>query len=133
VLGETALRESEEQLRLAVENAEIGFWDVQEGHGELTWPPRTKAMFGISADVPVSMEDFYAGLHPDDLARVADAYAAAADPARRALYDVEYRTVGKEDGVIRWVAAKGRGIFDDDGGHARCLRVIGTIVDVMLT
>ena len=37
----------------------------------------------------------------------------ARDPARRALYDVEYRTVGKEDGVIRWVAAKGRGVFED--------------------
>ena len=115
VVGEQALRENEERLRLAVNNAEIGFWDVQEGHGELTWPPRTKAMFGISADVPVTMEDFFAGLHPDDLPRVAEAYAAAADPARRSFYDVEYRTIGKEDGVLRWVAAKGRGVFDSEG------------------
>ena len=124
------LRDSEERLRLAVENADIGFWDVQEGHGHLTWPPRTKAMFGISADVPVTMDDFYNGLHPDDLPRVAEAYAAAADPARRALYDVEYRTIGKEDGVIRWLAAKGRGIFDGEGEDARCSRVIGTVIDV---
>ena len=115
MVGEQALRENEERLRLAVNNAEIGFWDVQEGHGELTWPPRTKAMFGISADVPVTMEDFFAGLHPDDLPRVAEAYAAAADPARRSFYDVEYRTIGKEDGVLRWVAAKGRGVFDSEG------------------
>ena len=125
-----SLREREERLRLAVENADIGFWDVQEGHGNLTWPPRTKAMFGISADVPVTMEDFYAGLHPDDLPRVAEAYAAAADPAQRAVYDVEYRTIGKEDGVLRWVAAKGRGIFDKDGADARCKRVIGTAIDI---
>jgi PAS domain S-box-containing protein len=127
---EEALRGSEELLRLAVENAEIGFWDVREGHGELTWPPRTKAMFGISPDVPVSMEDFYSGLHPQDRPRVAEAYAAAADPSRRALYDVEYRTIGKEDGVLRWVAAKGRGIFDGDGPNARCVRVAGTAIDI---
>jgi PAS domain S-box-containing protein len=130
VVSEQALRENEERLRLAVNNAEIGFWDVQEGHGELTWPPRTKAMFGISADVPVTMEDFFAGLHPDDLPRVAEAYAAAADPARRSFYDVEYRTIGKEDGVLRWVAAKGRGVFDSEGPTGRCLRVIGTAVEI---
>ena len=124
------IRQREEQLRLAVDNAEIGFWDVQEGHGDLTWPPRTKAMFGISPAVPVTMNDFYSGLHPDDLERVTKAYEAAADPARRALYDVEYRTIGKEDGVLRWVAAKGRGVFDGPGDHARCLRVIGTAIDI---
>ena len=57
----------------------------------------------------VSMADFYAGLHPQDKEAVAAAFAAALDPAQRALYDVEYRTIGKEDGIIRWVAAKGRG------------------------
>jgi sigma-B regulation protein RsbU (phosphoserine phosphatase) len=117
----------EERLRLATEAAEIGWWDVEEGHGELSWPPRVKAMFGISPDAPVSMDDFYSGLHPDDKDHVAAAYAAAADPALRALYDVEYRTIGKEDGVIRWIAAKGRGVFDETG---RCKRVIGTAIDI---
>jgi sigma-B regulation protein RsbU (phosphoserine phosphatase) len=117
----------EERLRLATEAAEIGWWDVEEGHGELSWPPRVKAMFGISPDAPVSMDDFYSGLHPDDRERVAAAYAGAADPARRALYDVEYRTIGKEDGVTRWIAAKGRGVFDENG---QCKRVIGTAIDI---
>ncbi len=84
-------------------------------------------MFGISPDVPVSMADFYAGLHPDDRAHTTAAFAAAMDPAQRALYDVEYRTIGKEDGVMRWVAAKGRALFDTYG---RCLRVLGTAIDI---
>jgi PAS domain S-box-containing protein len=122
-----ALRENEERLRLATANAEVGFWDVDEVNQILHWPPLVKAMFGISPNVPVSMLDFYSGLHREDREFVSAAYAAAADPDRRALYDVEYRTVGKEDGRLRWVAAKGRGVFDADG---RCVRVIGTAIDI---
>ena len=121
------LTESEQQLRLATEAAEIGLWDVDNVTDTLFWPPRVKAMFGISPNVPVSMADFYAGVHPADKEATIKAYAAACDPEKRAIYDVEYRTVGKEDGIVRWVEAKGRGIFDADG---RCARVIGTALDI---
>ena len=66
VLPAAELVLAEERLRLATEAAGIGWWDVEEGHGRLSWPPRVKAMFGISPDAPVSMDDFYSGLHPDD-------------------------------------------------------------------
>jgi PAS domain S-box-containing protein len=125
--AEARLKESEERLRLAVENAEIGFWDVDVVNDRLIWPAQTKAMFGISPDVPVTMDDFYSGLHPDDREVTTQAYLAAADPQQRALYDVDYRTIGREDGVLRWVAAKGRGVFDASG---RCLRVAGTALEI---
>jgi PAS domain S-box-containing protein len=125
--AESRLHNSEEQLRLATEAAEIGLWDLDVETDTLFWPPRVKAMFGISPDRPISMADYYAGLHPDVAAQTAAAFAAALDPEQRSLYDVEYRTIGQEDGILRWVAAKGRGIFDDDG---RCVRVIGTAIDV---
>jgi PAS domain S-box-containing protein len=125
--SEEALAINEERLRLATDAAELGFWDVDVVNDVLIWPPRVKAMFGISPDVPVSMRDFYEGLHPDDREQTAAAFAAACDPAQRALYNIEYRTVGKEDGVIRWVAAKGRALFDEEG---RCTRVVGTAIDI---
>ncbi|WP_240356741.1 ATP-binding protein [Pseudomonas sp. 15A4] len=125
--AEMRMRESEERLRLAVEHADIGFWDVDIVHDTLIWPPRTKAMFGIQADVPVTIQDFYDGLHPHDRDATIEAFTAAIDPERRALYDVDYRTIGRDDGMIRWVAAKGRGVFDAAG---RCLRVTGTAVEV---
>jgi PAS domain S-box-containing protein len=124
--AELALETSEERLRLATDHAEIGFWDVDLVHDKLIWPPRVKKMFGISADAPISMTDFYDGLHPEDREATAMAFASACDPAQRALYEVEYRTVGKEDGQLRWVAARGRGIFDGD----QCIRVVGVAVDI---
>ena len=95
IKAEAALREMEERLRLATDSAEIGYWDVDPINDVLVWPPRVKAMFGISADVPVTMRDYYQGIHPDDAPATVTAYEAATDPARRALYDVEYRTIGK--------------------------------------
>jgi PAS domain S-box-containing protein len=122
-----ALAISEERLRLATEAAEVGFWDLDVVEDVLIWPPIVKRMFGIAADVPVSLQDFRDGLHPDDFEATSAALAAAIDPDQRALYDVEYRTIGKEDGLVRWVAAKGRGVFAADG---QCLRVVGTAIDV---
>jgi PAS domain S-box-containing protein len=126
-VAQAGLLHSEEQLRLATDSAEVGFWDVDLLTDTLFWPARVKAMFGISPDVAVSMADFYAGLHPDDRDATVAAFAAAMDPLQRSLYDVEFQTIGKEDGVTRWIAAKGRALFDEDG---RCNRVLGTAIDI---
>ncbi len=93
----------------------------------LLWSPRVKAMFGYPADAVVKPEDFVSGLHPDDRERVNAAYFAATDAQLRPPYDVEYRAIGKTDGRMRWIAAKGRAVFDESG---RCVRVIGTALDI---
>lgn len=125
--AEARLAFSEEQLRLATEAAEIGLWDVDLVGDRLYWPARVRAMFGLRSDRDVTMADFYAGLHEEDAERTARAFAEAIDPSKRTLYDVEYRTVGLEDGVERWVAAKGRALFTSDGLSTR---VVGTAIDI---
>ena len=126
VRDQAQLAINEESLRLATSAADIGIWDLDLTAEHLTWCDRTRAMFGISPGAPCSMADFYAGLHPDDLDEISKAFATALDHRNRAIYDVEYRTIGKEDGVVRWVAAKGKGLFDGD----RCVRAIGTAIDI---
>ena len=125
--SEARLAVSEDSLRLATEAAEVGIWDLDLATETLTWSARTKAMFGISPDLPCSMADFYEGLHPEDRAATVAAFEGAIDPERRLKYDVDYRTVGKEDGLVRWVAAKGLGLFDAAG---TCTRALGTAIDV---
>ncbi len=124
--AEAALAEGEERLRLATEAGDLGLWDLDLVQNILLWPARTKAMFGISSDAEVTFDDFRTGLHADDRAETLAALEACADPQRRANYDVEYRTVGKEDGILRWVAAKGRGIFE----AGRCVRMLGVVIDI---
>ncbi len=125
--AQQALAESEERLRLATEASEIAFWDLNLRDNSLIWQPRLRTMFGITTDEALSLDDFFAGLHPDDRTRVARAFAAACDPARRELYNIEYRAVGRDDGRVRWIAAKGKGLFDAGGG---CVRATGTAMDV---
>lgn len=124
--AEERLRVSEESLRLATDAAGIGTWDLDLVDDVLTWSDRCKAMFGISPRVPVSLDDFYAGLHPDDIDKTRAAFERALDPAVRAPYDVAYRTIGAEDGIMRWIAARGIGLFDED----RCVRALGTVIDI---
>lgn len=119
--------QSDERLRVATDAAGTGFWDVDLIQNRVYWPPSVKDMFGVAPDFEVSMKDFYDGLHPEDKEAVIKAFSDAQDPFKRAVYDVEYRAVGKNDGVVRWIAAKGRGMFDAEG---RCVRVVGTAMDV---
>ncbi|MDN4591821.1 hybrid sensor histidine kinase/response regulator [Xenophilus aerolatus] len=121
------LGQREEQLRLAIDAAEVGLWDVDVATNTLYWPARVKAMFGISPDATATLDDFEACLHPQDAGHVLRAFADCQNPDLRTVYDVEYRTIGKEDGVMRWVAAKGRGLFNDQG---ECVRAIGTVIDI---
>ncbi|RSZ56223.1 PAS domain S-box protein [Massilia atriviolacea] len=126
-LAEAALSEREQLLRLALDAADVGEWDVDMRSETMFWPPRVKAMFGISAHSPVTLADFYEGVHPDDRERTLASFASTANPGLRIQYESEYRTIGKEDGVIRWVAAKGRGLFDESG---ECIRIMGTAIDI---
>ena len=124
--AELRLELSEQSLRMATEAAEIGTWDLDLGSATLTWSDRTRAMFGIGPEDACSMADFYAALHPDDLDSTCAAFAAALDPAIRSTYDVEYRIIRRRDGALRWVAAKGRALFDGE----RCVRALGTAIDI---
>ncbi|GJE71114.1 PAS domain-containing protein [Methylorubrum podarium] len=124
--AEEDLRKAREQLYLAVEATGTGIFDYDLVTDTLEWDARTRALFGLRPDAPVSYGVFLAGLHPDDRSWVDQAVMAALDPAGSGSYDIAYRTVGLEDGVERWVAAKGQ-VFVVDG---RPVRFIGTARDV---
>ncbi len=127
VLADADLRESEARLRLATDAADIGLWDYDFEAGRSFWQPRVKVMFGLSADAEVAREDLLERVHSDDRGSVIAALEATRDPQTRAPYDIEYRTIGKSDGLTRWVSAKGRAVFNDSGD---CIRILGTAMDV---
>ena len=134
VVDVTVQREAEERLRLSTERLELatraaglGSFDYLPQSGVLEWDDRCRALFGLSPGAPVSYEGaFLAGLHPDDRERADKAVAAALDPSGSGDFDVEYRTVGIEDGVERFIEARGLAFFE--GGMP--VRLVGTVLDV---
>ena len=125
--AEQSAIDSAERLRLATEAASIGTWDYDPVGGTLEWDARCKALFGLPADAPVTYEGvFLAGLHPDDRAAADLAVRRALDEQSPERFDIEYRTIGIEDGVERWIAATGDAIFE----AGKAVRFIGTVIDI---
>ncbi|OYV35571.1 MAG: hypothetical protein B7Z80_17965 [Rhodospirillales bacterium 20-64-7] len=126
VLSDWRRVEAENQLALAVDAAELGTWDYDLRSGAKFWSDRLLQMFGLPPGTPVNQEFLHSLMLPEDRKRVQSSLDRIIDPDRRAPYDIEYRVLGA-DGVLRWVAAKGRAFFSDQG---IALRAIGTTLDI---
>jgi PAS domain S-box-containing protein len=127
--AELILREREEHLRLAIESADIGTWELNVLTGERRWSGRTTTMFGLPDDVDPSKLSFLDLLHPEDKQRTGQAIEAALDPAGDGRYEVDYRTIWS-DGTVRWVVGKGQAFFEGEGPARRAIRFIGTVLDI---
>ncbi|GAC1420239.1 MAG: hypothetical protein NVS1B13_11380 [Flavisolibacter sp.] len=127
--NEKQLERALEQVRLSKEAAELGTFDMDVEQGTMHWDDRCRTLFGISHHEPVSYEkDFAGGLHPDDRGRILKVIDGLfIKSISNGDYDVEYRTVGAEDGVIRWVRAKGKVYFNE---QEKPVRFIGSVLDI---
>jgi PAS domain S-box-containing protein len=125
--SEAHLLRQEETLRLAIDAADVGVWELNLETETLIWSDRCYAMFGIAPDDPVTIDDFYARLHPDDLEPTRALIERALDPRIRDEYAVEFRAIGRNDGVERWISAKGQAFFSPEG---KPLRLRGATVNI---
>ena len=125
--ADAALRERDDRLRLATAAAGIGTFDYRVAEDVLTWDDRCRVLFGLPPGVPVSYEGtFLAGLHPEDRAPADAAVRAALDPAGSGQFSSEYRTIGIEDGIERWIFANGETHFEQGAP----VRLVGTVLDI---
>ncbi|HZG38107.1 MAG TPA: PAS domain-containing protein, partial [Nodosilinea sp.] len=90
----TALQESEDRLRMAVESTQMGTWDWNLTTNALTWDAGCKAIFGLPPDADSSIEWFFESLHGDDRDRLKQVVQIAQEASSGGSFDVEYRVVG---------------------------------------
>ncbi len=126
---ETALEAALEQVRLSKEAADLGTFDLDLERDYMHWDNRCRTLFGISHQNKVTYEkDFVEGLHPEDKERILKIIDLSFDKSvSNGNYDVEYRTVGAEDGKVRWVRAKGKVYFNT---AEKPVRFIGSVLDI---
>lgn len=121
------LLRQEETLRLAIDAADVGTWDFNIETGDLVWSERLYGMFGLGHGEALDIAATMDLVHPSDRDRVDEAITRAMDPAIRADFTVEYRVIGRDDHVERWLSAKGKVFFNDEG---KPHRFVGAAVDI---
>ncbi|HMJ04942.1 MAG TPA: ATP-binding protein, partial [Chthoniobacterales bacterium] len=126
-IGESnsALAESEERLRLALEGSQTGTWDLNILTGILTWDDYMYPLFGRSkADFGVTRESVAELVHPED--RILLERATKSALLRKRDLDVGFR-INTLDGSIRYMASRGRAFYDEEG---KPVRMSGVCLDV---
>ena len=125
--AEEALRESEEQLNLAMAGANDGIWDWNLEENTAHFDDRYYTMAGYEPqEFPADFDAWVSHVHPDDIERSKEAinqYLAGEIPR----YDVEFR-FRRKDGAWMWIRSRGKTVEYDDVGTP--IRFIGTHSDI---
>jgi PAS domain S-box-containing protein len=121
---EKNLRESQQNLEIAVEAAEMGTWNIDMSTMAATTNLRYNQIFGY--DKPVkkwSREMYVEHLLPEDVPLFGEAYAMAMETG---VFDVEVR-VKWPDGNVHWVYERGRVFYDEQKNP---VRMAGVTLDI---
>lgn len=122
---ETALKDSEERLRLVIQGSNDGIWDWNMTTHENYTSARWKEILGYrEGEVPDTDAMFFDLLHPDDRAAVQEGLRRHLE--KHAPYGIEIRMRHK-DGQYRWCLTRGEAVRDVQG-HP--IRMVGSLADI---
>ena len=121
--NETALRDTNNRLQLALDGAELGVWTLDLKTGRFESDGRDRQIHGYASDSPPrTVAEARHFLHPHDLPVLDAAFAASKHTGERIR--VEYRLAptpsATEDSQERWVAVEGSVVRGDDGRPFDC-------------
>src|SRR6476646_5454207 len=115
-----------QELRAAVDLVGLGRYRQDPVTQIIEWDTRLKAMWGLPPDAAVDLGLFLAGIHPEDRDRVQAALGQSVDPEGDGVCDIEYRVVGVNGGFERWVATRGKTVFE----QGRVVSFHGVVLDI---
>lgn len=120
-----AVRAGEERMRFALENADVGIWDMDYNTGDLRWSERLEAQYGLKPGTFAgTFAAFIEHIHPDDVASVLETLGTAMRAGSD--FSVLNRTI-LPNGKVRWLSGAGRVLLDSDG---RPVRAVGISMDI---
>lgn len=125
-VAEAALRDNEHRLRVALDAAQLGAWEVDLRNGIATRSPRTLEIFGFGEEQG-GYPAFRDRIHEQDQALLTEAVDTVRH-GRAERYQVEYRFM-RGDGSWRWLESHGS-VAARDPATGEATRLIGTTRDV---
>ena len=114
----------DQRLRLGIEEAGIGTWNLDLSTQELTWSAAAQRLFGISTTRALGLDLLIALLEPGDRERVGSAITRSAETG--CPLDVQYR-INRNDGGSHWIRMRGGPVRQADGKPG-CLS--GIVLDI---
>ncbi|OZI06885.1 hypothetical protein BWI93_18000 [Siphonobacter sp. BAB-5385] len=99
----------------ALASAGLGTWDLDPLNHVVAWDDLCKQFYGFSKDDVVGYDEVLRCIHAEDRERVDQAVTWALNPASGGLYEISFRTIGAEDGLLRWLHCKGKAYFNENG------------------
>jgi PAS domain S-box-containing protein len=123
--AETALRESEERLRLVLDASAAGSWTRDPDADHVDWDLGFRRLYGFAPDEPARLGKWLGRVHEDDRQAVLALLDEAAHPTRDA-WDITFRIV-RPDGTVSWIQSMGRVERDRAG---KITRLAGLELDV---
>jgi PAS domain S-box-containing protein len=121
------LGEHEERLRLTMQGAGMGTWDLNLATGKVVWSETQFRMLGYKPPPSgeASQEMWLRRIHPDDRGPLLEAQEKAR--RERSLYSAEYRIRRPDSQNPVWLAIFGRYLYDDQG---EAVRFVGVSFDI---
>jgi len=120
--AEAELRESQERLAISMDATQLGTFDYFPKTGKIVLSETCRRHFGSRDETELTFERYRSAIHPDDRARY-EAAIRSANSSSLARLAVEFRAIGIDDGVERWLSAWGRVFFDAAGEPVRFIGV----------
>lgn len=125
--AEKALKESEEQLKLALKGGDLGTWDWNIKTDKVDFNERWAEMKGYSInEIEPHLSTWEKLVHPDDLPVIYEILNKHLE-GKTDFYEAEFRMKHKSDGWI-WILDRGKVIKRDEKGNP--IRVCGTHLDI---
>jgi PAS domain S-box-containing protein len=122
---EAALAESDARLRLALESAQMGVWEMDLKTRRVAWDEAHHRLYGAAPDdFEGTAEGFYKFVLPEDRDAIQAAIGSTVES--RSPFGVEFR-IRRVDGEVRWMRSQGR-VIDDQGDQPS--RVLGVVWDI---
>ncbi len=119
-----ALHESVEKLRLAVDAADLVYWEWDREGDQLRWGREPAVLLGAQQGQVRKWSDYLEQVHPEDRERyIATTRSAWEQPGPCAS---QYRIVAR-DGRVSWISSRGKTLCDASG---RAYRMIGVSQDI---
>lgn len=118
------LQESEHQLELAAEAAELGVWIRDLKTDQIRATEKWRRLFGFSNAEPLNYSLMMQRLHPNDRDDLSQVISKALEEA--SSYHMEYRVI-QPGGEMRWISSHGQVELDD---RAKPIRVLGISIDI---